>query len=201
MNNTPENAPDENQPAGWPDAPEEDIDFASLGSALGHLIPTEYHERIAQSAKSVRAHSEQELSALMAWVFHVEYCHERLRWVLEGLIDIEWEGRKPKFHFNHHTPVDPGGTPFTVELPTQNKTFTRSCPSCGVVDTWWMTSRAARCRSCGYRMPREDFDQMERIPSAAIRQKILAVVDHHRGAYWGDFYDALIPAHTVEDVH
>jgi hypothetical protein len=37
-------------------------------------------------------------------------------------------------------------------------------------------------------------------PSNEIREKILAVVDEKHGAFWGDFYDALIPSHTVEEV-
>jgi hypothetical protein len=37
-------------------------------------------------------------------------------------------------------------------------------------------------------------------PSNEIREKILGVVDEKHGAFWGEFYDALIPAHTVEDV-
>ena len=37
-------------------------------------------------------------------------------------------------------------------------------------------------------------------PSNEIREKILAVVDDKHGAFWGEFYDALIPAHTVEEV-
>lgn len=37
-------------------------------------------------------------------------------------------------------------------------------------------------------------------PSNEIREKILAVVDEKHGAFWGEFYDALIPPHTVEEV-
>jgi hypothetical protein len=37
-------------------------------------------------------------------------------------------------------------------------------------------------------------------PSNEIREKILSVVDKLYGAFWGEFYDALIPAHTVEEV-
>ena len=37
-------------------------------------------------------------------------------------------------------------------------------------------------------------------PSIEIRDKILAIVDEKHGAFWGEFYHALIPVYTVEDV-
>jgi hypothetical protein len=40
----------------------------------------------------------------------------------------------------------------------------------------------------------------EPTPNPEIRDKILEIVDEKHGAFWGEFYDALISAHTVEEV-
>ena len=40
----------------------------------------------------------------------------------------------------------------------------------------------------------------EPTPNPETRDRILEIVDEKHGAFWGEFYDALIPAHTVEEV-
>lgn len=49
-------------------------------------------------------------------------------------------------------------------------------------------------------MTREYFDRVGWLPIAEIREKILAVVDQKRGAFWGEIYGALIPTYTVDGV-
>lgn len=33
-----------------------------------------------------------------------------------------------------------------------------------------------------------------------IEDKILKVVDEKHGAFWGEFYDALVPTHSADDI-
>ncbi len=40
----------------------------------------------------------------------------------------------------------------------------------------------------------------EPTPSPEIRDKILEIVDEKHGAFWGEFYAALIPTYEVESV-
>lgn len=40
----------------------------------------------------------------------------------------------------------------------------------------------------------------EPMPSIEIREKILGVVDEKHGAFWSDFYDAIVMDHALEEI-
>lgn len=99
-----------------------------------------------------------------------------------------------------NTPEDPGEITPSTDLRARYEDTARFCPVCNKQTQFLEGETGGYCTTCGNFMDREECDQMERPQSAEIREKILAVVDQKHGPFWYEFYDALIPAHSVEEV-
>ncbi len=183
----------------------------ALQEARQQILETVDIDQVVLVALSVRDHTEEELAALTDWVIETHLRSLMLGLVRKGLATMEWKGDEPMFRKKiepdfymkdtpENPPEDPGETPPTTESRARYEGAARFCPSCNMRTLFLVGDTGSCCTTCGHLVPREKHDQMERPQSAEIREKILAVVDQKHGAFWGEFYDALIPAHSVEEV-